>query len=88
MWILIRHPKMMRIHIRNTAQSRNIQEGTVGFYRGIIVHVEYHSACPFVGIGSPYPLPNERVWLEEALACWVSRPNSDEGTETLVLYVL
>jgi hypothetical protein len=52
--------------------------------RGIIVYMEYQSVCPFVGIGSPLPLP----------ACGYVFPiaggggNLDDWTGSLALYTL
>ncbi len=54
--------------------------------RGIIANIEYQCFCPFVGIGSPHPLPRKRVWLPP-IGYKCGGPNSDEGAETLVLYV-
>jgi len=64
--------------------------------RGIILYIEYtdwyHSACPFIWIGSLHPLPRKRVCLPPrtqrggaTLACgWgVGGPNSDDWTERL-----
>jgi hypothetical protein len=57
---------------------------------------EYQRFCPFVGIGSPNPLPRKRVCLPPIWVLGgphslakegVGGPNSDEGTDTLVLYM-
>ncbi len=56
----------------------------------------YQSFCPFVGIGSPHSLARQRVWLPPGPAGGdthglagkgMGGSNSDEGAETLVLYV-
>jgi hypothetical protein len=69
--------------------------------RGIIVYIEYQSSCPFVGVGSPHPLPRKRV----CLIPWTQREGEQHsfggegrldggiymtkgGTDTLVLRIL
>jgi hypothetical protein len=64
--------------------------------KGIVVYLEYQSVCPFVGIGSPHPLPHKLVCLpprtqrgeeQHSLAGeGVVRPNSDDWKERLALY--
>ncbi len=58
--------------------------------------IECHSVCSFVGVGSPHPLPHKRVWLLPRTQVGENTrlrmgggggSKSDEGTETLVLYV-
>jgi hypothetical protein len=57
--------------------------------------MEYRSFYPFVGIGSPPPTTPQasvappRTQVGDTLACGGGRgePSSDDGTETLVLYV-
>ncbi len=49
---------------------------------GIIVYIDYQSVCPFVGTGSPNPLPRKRVYLPP----WTQRGEeqhtlADEGVE-------
>jgi hypothetical protein len=59
------------------------------------LYAEYQSICPIVGIGFPHPqasvaLPPFGSKVRDTLACgWgsVAGPNSEEGTDTLVLYV-
>ncbi len=62
-----------------------------------IQYIEYQSVGFFVGIGSPQPLPRKPVWLPSGTQAGSQNrlrgrgsgePNSDDGTETLVLYVL
>ncbi len=48
----------------NFALERYLDFWIVRFRRrGIIVYIEYQSGCPFVGIGSPHPLPRTRVCI-------------------------
>jgi hypothetical protein len=65
-----------------------------------ILYIKYQRFCPFIGIGSPHsppPLeanvspphlgPRGQGGATFACGVGVGGPNSDEGTDTLVLYV-
>jgi hypothetical protein len=63
---------------------------------GIIVHIEYQSVCPFVGIGNPPPPERECVSPldpkgeeHNSLACEeMGGPNSDDWAKSLTLCIL
>jgi hypothetical protein len=76
----------------------NISQDKWLYRKGIIAYMEYQSFCPFVGTGPPsHPLLRKRMCLPPHLGSGGSHtplrgrgwrgPNSDEGTDALVLYV-